>query len=295
MLLLRRRDRAAALGRGDGRRPARLRRRRLATGRAQAPVEQRHGGPHGQRHRGRGGRGDRAADAVRRRGGRLHASSRGTTSAGPQMQVHVPQRPTRPGRIGEFRDTEGVQQGHRAGRGLSRRPAQRPGHLRPDHRRRLRVAARGGHAALLPRRRRLRREGRRVRQRHDQLAKRRAGPCGPTRRTTTARSGREIPWTVPQDMPAGPVRARTPPGTSAAASCSRPSALPEKLAASALRRQLYLELDRSVPDVQEHVRNTAARLDPAAAAHDLAHHRDATTATPPSAPACSSAPPACWR
>ena len=78
----------------------------------------------------------------------------------------------------------------------------------------------------------------------------------------TARPGeRPVPWTVPQDI--RPAQSREDPtGYERGGILVTPGALPEKLAAFTSAR-LFLSLDLSVPDAYDHVRNTAARLDPA--------------------------------
>ena len=78
----------------------------------------------------------------------------------------------------------------------------------------------------------------------------------------TARPGeRPVPWTVPQDI--RPAQSREDPtGYERGGILVTPGALPEKLAAFTSAR-LFLSLDLSVPDASDHVRNTAARLDPA--------------------------------
>ncbi|MEV8553053.1 FtsX-like permease family protein [Streptomyces glaucescens] len=69
-----------------------------------------------------------------------------------------------------------------------------------------------------------------------------------------------VAWTVPEDIK----RARSvtdPTGTRRGGVLLTPSALP-RAAATAVPGQLYLRLDESVPDAREHVRNTAADIDP---------------------------------
>ncbi|MFD5909100.1 ABC transporter permease [Streptomyces massasporeus] len=77
-----------------------------------------------------------------------------------------------------------------------------------------------------------------------------------------AHSGdRPVSWTVPRDIrPAQP--REDPTGYERGGILVTPGALPEKLAAVTSAR-LFLSLDLSVPDAYDHVRNTAARLDPA--------------------------------
>ncbi|MEU0896242.1 ABC transporter permease [Streptomyces massasporeus] len=78
----------------------------------------------------------------------------------------------------------------------------------------------------------------------------------------TARSGeRPVSWTVPQDIRRAESR-EDPTGYERGGILITPGALPEKLAAAA-STELFLSVDRSVPDAYDQVRNTAARLDPA--------------------------------
>jgi hypothetical protein len=78
----------------------------------------------------------------------------------------------------------------------------------------------------------------------------------------TARSGeRPVSWTVPQDIRQAQSR-EDPTGYERGGILVTPGALPEKLAAFTSAR-LFLSLDLSLPDAYDHVRNTAARLDPA--------------------------------
>ncbi|MEU3887423.1 FtsX-like permease family protein [Streptomyces sp. NPDC029041] len=74
-------------------------------------------------------------------------------------------------------------------------------------------------------------------------------------------SGRSVSWTVPQDIRQAQSR-EDPTGYERGGILVTPGALPEKLGALT-STQLYLSLDFSVPDAYDHVRNTAARLDPA--------------------------------
>ncbi|MFF1401982.1 ABC transporter permease [Streptomyces sp. NPDC058294] len=76
--------------------------------------------------------------------------------------------------------------------------------------------------------------------------------------------GREIPWTVPAGLPRVTVRkdALT---TNVGGLLATPSALPAA-AAPTLYGQVYVRTDPSVPDAEEYVRNTAARVDPLASA-----------------------------
>ncbi|GHA08407.1 ABC transporter permease [Streptomyces purpurascens] len=77
---------------------------------------------------------------------------------------------------------------------------------------------------------------------------------------TTESGDRWTSWTVPQGIK--PVQSREDPtGTKRGGILFTPRALPENLGSFA-SAQLYLSLDSSVPDAQEYVRNTAARLDP---------------------------------
>ncbi|MEU6469077.1 FtsX-like permease family protein [Streptomyces massasporeus] len=77
-----------------------------------------------------------------------------------------------------------------------------------------------------------------------------------------AHSGdRPVSWTVPQDIRPAQTR-EDPTGYERGGILVTPGALPEKLAAVTSAR-LFLSLDLSVPDAYDHVRNTAARLDPA--------------------------------
>ncbi|MFI6806927.1 ABC transporter permease [Streptomyces luteogriseus] len=72
---------------------------------------------------------------------------------------------------------------------------------------------------------------------------------------------RPVSWTVPQGI--RPAQSREDPtGYERGGILVTPGALPEKLAAVTSAR-LFLSLDLSVPDAYDHVRNTAARLDPA--------------------------------
>ncbi|MFI6376377.1 ABC transporter permease [Streptomyces sp. NPDC050546] len=77
----------------------------------------------------------------------------------------------------------------------------------------------------------------------------------------STRSGdRWTSWTVPKDI--RQVQSREDPtGYRRSGILITPGALPENLGSFA-SGQLYLSLDGSVPDAQEYVRNTAARLDP---------------------------------
>ncbi|SMQ18626.1 FtsX-like permease family protein [Streptomyces sp. Ag82_O1-12] len=71
-----------------------------------------------------------------------------------------------------------------------------------------------------------------------------------------------VSWTVPRDIRQARSR-EDPTGYKRGGILVTPGALPEKLAAFT-SAQLFLSLDLSVPDAYDHVRNTAARLDPAA-------------------------------
>ncbi|MFJ4277796.1 ABC transporter permease [Streptomyces massasporeus] len=78
----------------------------------------------------------------------------------------------------------------------------------------------------------------------------------------TARPGeRPVSWTVPQDIRPAQTR-EDPTGYERGGILVTPGALPGKLAAFTSAR-LFLSLNLSVPDAYDHVRNTAARLDPA--------------------------------
>jgi hypothetical protein len=79
---------------------------------------------------------------------------------------------------------------------------------------------------------------------------------------TTEAGDRWTSWTVPQDIRHAQSR-EDPTGYRRSGILITPSALPENLASFA-SAQLYLSLDRSLPDAQDYVRNTAARLDPVA-------------------------------
>ncbi|GGY01513.1 ABC transporter permease [Streptomyces djakartensis] len=71
---------------------------------------------------------------------------------------------------------------------------------------------------------------------------------------------RLISWTVPRDIRQAQSR-EDPTGYDHGGILITPGALPEKLRALTTTR-LFLSLDPSVPDAYDHVRNTAARLDP---------------------------------
>jgi hypothetical protein len=74
--------------------------------------------------------------------------------------------------------------------------------------------------------------------------------------------GRDLPWTVPGGL--RPARAITNPnGTKDSGVLLTPAAVPDRMS-GLLNGAVYLTLDESVPDVQEYVRNTAARIDPLA-------------------------------
>ncbi|PAZ11758.1 hypothetical protein CLM62_34435 [Streptomyces sp. SA15] len=70
----------------------------------------------------------------------------------------------------------------------------------------------------------------------------------------------ETPWVLPSDLKQAQTR-EGPTGSQRGGFLLTPSALPEA-AAPALSGQLYLNLDESVPDVRDLVRNTAASIDP---------------------------------
>jgi hypothetical protein len=75
-------------------------------------------------------------------------------------------------------------------------------------------------------------------------------------------AGPDVIWTVPSGLKR--VQAITgPTGMKASGVLLTPAAMPDRLAAT-LGGAVYLSLDSSVPDAQEHVRNTAARVDPLA-------------------------------
>ncbi|WP_030952286.1 ABC transporter permease, partial [Streptomyces sp. NRRL S-481] len=78
----------------------------------------------------------------------------------------------------------------------------------------------------------------------------------------TTRSGdRPVSWTVPKDIRQAQTR-EDPTGYERGGILVTPGALPGNLG-SITSTELFLSLDRSVPDAYDHVRNTAARLDPA--------------------------------
>ncbi|MFJ4624337.1 ABC transporter permease [Streptomyces sp. NPDC088812] len=80
--------------------------------------------------------------------------------------------------------------------------------------------------------------------------------------SSPAASRAEVVWTVP----AGVTRAHAvedPTGTRRGGFLMTPAALPEDFG-TAVAGQLYLSVDASVPDAVEHVRNTAAAIDPLA-------------------------------
>ncbi|MFF5521093.1 ABC transporter permease [Streptomyces coeruleorubidus] len=79
---------------------------------------------------------------------------------------------------------------------------------------------------------------------------------------TSRSDDRSVSWTVPQDIRQAQAR-EDPTGYERGGILITPGALPGKLGPLA-STQLYLSLDRSVPDAYEYVRNTAARLDPTA-------------------------------
>jgi hypothetical protein len=81
--------------------------------------------------------------------------------------------------------------------------------------------------------------------------------------TTWADDDRWVAWTLPQEIRQARSR-EDPTGTKRGGILVTPSAMPADLAAFATG-QLYLSLDRSVPDAQEYARNTAARIDPVSA------------------------------
>ncbi|GAA2763269.1 ABC transporter permease [Streptomyces paradoxus] len=71
---------------------------------------------------------------------------------------------------------------------------------------------------------------------------------------------RAVSWTVPRDIREAESR-EDPTGYMRGGILITPGALPEKLAAL-ISTRLFLSVDPSVPDAYDHVRNTAARLDP---------------------------------
>ncbi|MFJ7339246.1 ABC transporter permease [Streptomyces sp. NPDC101110] len=78
----------------------------------------------------------------------------------------------------------------------------------------------------------------------------------------TGRSGdRPVSWTVPQDIRQARPR-EDPTGYERGGMLITPGALPASLGAQ-LSTRLFLSLDPSEPDAYDHVRNTAARLEPA--------------------------------
>ncbi|MFF7732900.1 FtsX-like permease family protein [Streptomyces sp. NPDC007984] len=77
---------------------------------------------------------------------------------------------------------------------------------------------------------------------------------------TAGSDERRVSWTVPRDIRTVQPR-KDPTGEERGGILVTPGALPEKLAAFASTR-LFLSLDLSMPDAYDHVRNTAARLDP---------------------------------
>ncbi|MFD9463772.1 ABC transporter permease [Streptomyces sp. NPDC060027] len=74
--------------------------------------------------------------------------------------------------------------------------------------------------------------------------------------------GKEISWTVPEGVKGADSR-RDPSGEERGGFLFTPGALPER-AASTVYGTVFLQLDESVPDVRELVRNSSARLDPLA-------------------------------
>lgn len=97
-------------------------------------------------------------------------------------------------------------------------------------------------------------------------------------------------------MPAGVKQARViadPSGYKRGGLLLTPGALSSG-GALGLDGQIYLVLDQGLASAPDYARNTARRLgmptDPV-----MSCPVSATTLTPPSAPACSSAPPAYWR
>ncbi|WP_432117145.1 ABC transporter permease [Streptomyces sp. bgisy032] len=78
---------------------------------------------------------------------------------------------------------------------------------------------------------------------------------------TAASGDRAVSWTVPRDIRQARPR-EDPTGYERGGILITPGALPERLGAAASAR-LFISLDPSVEDAYDHVRNTAARLDPA--------------------------------
>jgi hypothetical protein len=78
----------------------------------------------------------------------------------------------------------------------------------------------------------------------------------------TSTKGKEIAWTVPKGIKQAGSR-EDPTGDERGGFLFTPGAFPAK-AAPAVYGTVYLQLDESVPDVRELVRNTAAKLDPLA-------------------------------
>ncbi|MET7986318.1 FtsX-like permease family protein [Streptomyces sp. NPDC005281] len=77
--------------------------------------------------------------------------------------------------------------------------------------------------------------------------------------------GEEIAWTVPKGIRKAMSR-KDPTGSELGGFLFTPGALPKRTA-SAVRQTVYLQLDESVPDVRELVRNSAARIGPLTAAN----------------------------
>jgi len=78
----------------------------------------------------------------------------------------------------------------------------------------------------------------------------------------TSEKGKELAWTVPKSIRTADSR-EDPSGEERGGFLFTPGALPEKAAAT-LTGTVFLQLDESVPDVREYVRNSAARIDPLA-------------------------------
>ncbi|BAC70941.1 hypothetical protein AQJ43_02160 [Streptomyces avermitilis] len=76
-------------------------------------------------------------------------------------------------------------------------------------------------------------------------------------------ANRQVPWTVPRDIKKAGVR-KDPTNSERGGFLLTPGAVPAK-AVPAIEGSAFLQIDQSVPDVYEHVRNTTAKL------HPLAH------------------------
>ncbi len=190
---------------------------------------------------------------------RLHGAHRLRPLARPDADVRTEDRPTRRGPAGPRRDQR-CAPGHGALRRLAGLGQEGPRDVHAADRRRLRRPARGGEAALLPRGGRLRRARRRLRHGHPEARRSPAGKLYIDPSYSGEEKAKEVAWTVPRGIKkAGP--GKDPKGCERGGFLFTPSALPTA-AASTLDGQIYLQLDMSVPDVQELVRNTAAKVDP---------------------------------